>query len=1207
MTFDSLQRAFVDLIGGSESGGNTPDPAKAEEDNYRRKRAAAMTAIEAFNALPGGPRPAFRRFLGDVENATLLAGGGNFKGAAEQLAGIRSKVLKDAEAVRADPSVKGYQEKLAEATRLETEIGGLLGELQGASVSALLEKPITPVLDKKKATEDAAATQPAATSLKSMAAVAEQLKPLRDEVRKTVLAKRAYDAVAVPARRTLGIVKATPRSTWTNLDKQFGEAEALAKSGDFVAAKAGMAGFDEEARRQLELADEMQQKVNGQLEHQPVFEARLAKAEALLANIKGLPGIRESIASVEASIAAARGKASQSDYNAAIKALDAIKDGTEADCRKRSEAAQAGLAKNPEFTALRKEALAAAAGLADVAQPPELADARGDVAMLIDRIVSGIAPEVNLRALAALAARLRQRGEALLAMKAACEKSLQMANGNIGPLKSLGGAEAAAPFEMRLDRLKTAAGLRRYEEVTALAAELDRETVEAARLANVAAKAWEARKAEVARLMAACDTMALCPPAAAEAMRVKSSLGALGEVASGDNRNPEAAISRLDALKASAAALQTNVVDKFAAVEGERDAADKRVDAKAKQVDAALSALEKAVATARKGEPDPEAGKAPLRFVAELQAIKDRWKALKASALIAGDLKEPEVIGALDTLKSAIDAGALPDGVKATAAAQKQDESALAFEAQWTLVSAALKTLQTLDVAEGDLAYDRAQALRNEAPADYTAALPKLAALKNDLAQREAAAQIRLTDAAAKARELGDKVLEEIDALKEVAKSELFDPMFDDMTKQHEATMLSAASKNADTVAEAEADLRQLQKRIAGLRAKIGAAGPDIDNFKGVEDKIADIKKQLEKEELKSFVPSQLERINETLKTTLKTLPAKTPVDAMVDLRNLQAQLTGAFDAAGVAKRKRKSFDDNTKLLQAKIKQLDAALAYTKALKPRLEALKTTSRTEGGEDPALAKLDALDKEVSAAAADPAVAQAHEVETRAADLKKEQDKIVWASSLKTFKNVELPQAERAVAGDGDATLVAELNRLVKSAESVAKGGDHAEANRQLEQARQRVKQIVANPFGATIGSRNELPKDNAVFKQAVQKFNAAVLAFPEGVKKAAGGSLDKPAEAKLVQLMKTLSLSFRADAFDASVQLLSAKETEKKRRRAERESALSQVRSLQASLARNPLLASLSTNPIDSAQIQPAMSGMYYALNRLEGNLMRCCN
>jgi hypothetical protein len=269
--------------------------------------------------------------------------------------------------------------------------------------------------------------------------------------------------------------------------------------------------------------------------------------------------------------------------------------------------------------------------------------------------------------------------------------------------------------------------------------------------------------------------------------------------------------------------------------------------------------------------------------------------------------------------------------------------------------------------------------------------------------------------------------------------------------------------------------------------------------------------------------------------------------------------------------------------------------------------LKTTSTTEGSEETALTRLAELDREVSAAVADPAAAQAREEETRAADMKKEQDKIVWASSLKAFKSVELPQAERAVAGGGDASLVAELNRMVKSAETVAKGGDPAQANRQLEQARQRVKQIVANPFGTTIGSRNELPKDNTVFKQAVQKFNAAVLAFPDGVKKAAGGSIEKAAEDKLGQLMKTLSLSFRADAFDAAVQLLAAKETDNARRRAERESALSQVRGFQASLAKNPLLASLANNPIDAAQIQPAMSGMYYALNRLEGNLLRCCN
>jgi hypothetical protein len=70
--------------------------------------------------------------------------------------------------------------------------------------------------------------------------------------------------------------------------------------------------------------------------------------------------------------------------------------------------------------------------------------------------------------------------------------------------------------------------------------------------------------------------------------------------------------------------------------------------------------------------------------------------------------------------------------------------------------------------------------------------------------------------------------------------------------------------------------------------------------------------------------------------------------------------------------------------------------------------------------------------------------------------------------------------------------------------------------------------------------------------------------------------------------------------------LGSEDLDEQARRAQRESALAQVRNAQAALANNPLLISLAKNPIASDRVSAALRRLDSSLTRLEANISRCC-
>ena len=140
---------------------------------------------------------------------------------------------------------------------------------------------------------------------------------------------------------------------------------------------------------------------------------------------------------------------------------------------------------------------------------------------------------------------------------------------------------------------------------------------------------------------------------------------------------------------------------------------------------------------------------------------------------------------------------------------------------------------------------------------------------------------------------------------------------------------------------------------------------------------------------------------------------------------------------------------------------------------------------------------------------------------------------------------------------------------------------------------------------TIGSRNNLPKDADVYKEAVQEFRAALGAFPEEVQKAVP-DLPQPISLRMKSLLDSLGAKFDSAEFDASIRLLTSTDLDDRARRAQRETALAKVRNRQGLLDNNPLLVSLVKNPISSGRLSTAMRRLDSSLTRLEANISRCC-
>ena len=400
-----------------------------------------------------------------------------------------------------------------------------------------------------------------------------------------------------------------------------------------------------------------------------------------------------------------------------------------------------------------------------------------------------------------------------------------------------------------------------------------------------------------------------------------------------------------------------------------------------------------------------------------------------------------------------------------------------------------------------------------------------------------------------------------------------------------------------------------LSDMLGRIRTMSEAMDDDTNtSFNDILDKIKQCEDLLGKDkDLKKLRADSVAAYNEELKRLKKTLGSLEPSKSVGLIQELFSRIEATQAKAVEARETLDEFDRVRKNVEDTLKTLASKSLYRKAKDARLAELVTMAGEEDKEQPALDLLERLQQDLADDTADPDRLETLETEDQVKAIKAAQAQTLWESALDRFQKIDLVRAEDAVTqAHGDQDLIKEIKRMVKAAKSMAKSSDFEKAQHQLALAREQVRLAIRNPNGMTIGSRNQLPKDLKVYRDAAARLRTALEAFPDAVTALGDGQMgiDDSAEATIRELLSRLTLTFDQRAFDSLIGVLSAKSTTARARRSAREDALALVRRYDTLLKQGPLMQKLVDNPIEAKEVPAGMSGMYYALNRLDGNVRR---
>lgn len=280
-----------------------------------------------------------------------------------------------------------------------------------------------------------------------------------------------------------------------------------------------------------------------------------------------------------------------------------------------------------------------------------------------------------------------------------------------------------------------------------------------------------------------------------------------------------------------------------------------------------------------------------------------------------------------------------------------------------------------------------------------------------------------------------------------------------------------------------------------------------------------------------------------------------------------------------------KRIDDALKAAKSKPDAILTSKTDLESLHRELDALKSTETGEG----------IVEKTIEA--------QAEHLRQLEADANQ---KVQYETEYKIVDTVYRKKLTTALKGSmADSKHKNEFKRTLAMAQKSAKAKDHATALRYLDQLRQRVDEMVANPQGDFIGPRNALPKHAEAYGQAVDVLNSGLDDYVNAVaqalseRKDAGTYLDK--NTKAVESVKRL---FDATLFVDHAARLSDEKADDKARRAEREKALQRVRQQRQAMQANAVLQALRTNPL-YPRLNTQIDVVEKRLESLEANIRRC--
>jgi hypothetical protein len=599
-------------------------------------------------------------------------------------------------------------------------------------------------------------------------------------------------------------------------------------------------------------------------------------------------------------------------------------------------------------------------------------------------------------------------------------------------------------------------------------------------------------------------------------------------------------------------------------------------------------------------------------FQAEIDGAKAAWVKAGKSASDEPTLTAAKLtcLKALDVIKEDLVAAADPQGIERLLQIHAQEQMQPTFDRQWQVYETLVEQLRALDAGTAGQMDAEAKKINARAAANYQKGSEDLQLLLVRLRSGLTLATGIRDKERQDLTQLAQETLNEINRVKKASKhAKDFAEAFAALTTEHAELVQLGTSNNLEAIKEASKGLTALKERASKF-------APENNSGEGLSiDKVMLLLVSSEKllksltETLKANDPRSLLRLTERLVTLKTEVLAADPGDGMVKVSEFTSALTEAETGAKKVIETRAEYGRLEPLVTTALEtfaQRGAAPEYTKALQARFKEAHGLAKDPAKLFEALTKLKAIDTEVRAASRDLSVAVQKEKDERGAQHQKQADEREYKASVKLFEDQHIKAARKAVNDQGgDKALILELERMAGVARQSAKDGDHAKALHQIRLTIERAGQITADPYGPAIGSRNNLPKDEQVYREALTAFNESLNTVRDITLKAAP-DIHKTVADKLSSMIEGLKTKFDPNAFASPLRQLSQDGISDADRRGYREAALARVRQVRGTLQGNPQIALLKQNPAAKSEFSLGYRRVESALNRLEANISRCC-
>lgn len=1041
--------------------------------------------------------------------------------------------------------------------------------------------------------------------------------------------KNSYEKLRPVVETTIKKVKTVPLADSAPLDDLLKTADAEADEGHYTAALGELKKGKQVRSDILKKAKAAQKLELSRITEKPHYENKLKKLQETRDYLKSLAETevqKELLKKAIAAITAGEAIAKSGDYVGAYKAIVALVPAT-SKLRKQGEKAN----KTPQKKALKDKVVAAAyskvqtaiSRLEKVAMPDDVVVHHDSLNRMLVAFSNTLktSPE-TARLLQQLTDEVDGIAGGLEGHKSGARDDAAQVQKRLDQILGIAETEDLAPLQRRLHDASTLITTRQYTQALSELAEIDRdaEVLEksCSGTRSELKESWNQKAAERKTLVKSVELLKSSGWELAEKKTLELKLMLSDAERRATEGRFDLALEMFEQVSLKIGSWIDRLSD-YRVLEADRNKARKAVGGKLTEAEKALKTLQKAFKAAG-GD-----GDGLRQHVDCLAALKHNWEDRLGSASTAREL---------DAEGAAREFSELTETLTGLAADSKQLEGVVADEKKAGLQKEHSQALSEVRKAlEGLRGIDLTNYRKLLAESDSIASGEDLQAAIDALGKLKERVEDTKNETNTRREEALKLVQKELKLVKDAAKaaaglikrsaSSFFKTYFEGLKEEFLDLEGMSKSTSIMTLEDTATALRELKQRVASLgkmmdESETGEQGSTKgvsvktlrENFRAVTDKLSDIKDLLNDSNLKTCMENRKLKLDNAFKEKQEEAGKLPPKEALKVLAEFEETVSAALAKAEEAASKRTSNKMMLKEQEGLLKKVDKKKGkeLVADFKARIKAARKQSTTEGQEDQAKAAIDELILELRLVRGSDEELLDAETRLKMKKFETEKAKKAWQARLKTFKKVELAQAEKAVSEhkEGDKTQIKDLKRLVNQAQELASAEDYKGANGTLDDTLEHARQVIGSPQGLKASSRGKLPRCNANWKAAVVKFNASADTLSKAVRDAARDETAddiKKAVNVSVSELGHLKRMFNVTAYGATLTILeSSKEPVQKRRKA-REDALRLVRRHNSDLTEDPLLLKLQSKPRPFGLMD--QNAVYAALKDLDLNVQRC--